>query len=159
MGSGKSTVGRILAKKLHTFFIDSDTLIEAREGMPISDIFAHYGEAYFREQEKACLEWICGSISNSIVSTGGGLPIHAIGVKEAGRIVFLKSGLETILARIEQDGTGRRPLAENSEKIASIFAERLAIYEDLSDITVDAEQPAEAVAEAILDSFFADGTA
>lgn len=159
MGSGKSTVGRILAKKLHTFFIDSDTLIEAREGMTVSDIFAHYGEAYFRDQEQACLDWISGSISNSVISTGGGLPVHAKGIKKAGRIVFLKSGLETILKRIEHDGSGQRPLAENREKTASIFAERLAFYEELSDIAVDAEQPAEEVAEAILGSFFGDGTA
>ena len=159
MGSGKSTVGRILAQELDTFFIDSDSLIEAREGIDIPTIFAEKGEAYFREEERRCLEWMHRSLKGTVISTGGGLPMHATGLDKVGRIVFLKSDIETLIKRIGHDTTNKRPLAEQPEQIRTIYDIRLASYEGLSELTVDANRPPEDVAQDILSRLFPDRTA
>ncbi len=150
MGSGKSTVGRILARELGTFFMDSDSLIEAREGRSVADIFANEGEAYFRALERQCLEWVSGCVQRSVISTGGGLPIYAEGIGRAGTVVFLKSDIDTLVKRIEQDGKSQRPLAEQPERLRKIYAERLERYEALSHLVVDANRAPEEVADTIL---------
>ena len=159
MGSGKSTVGRILARELGTFFIDSDTLIEAREGMDVPAIFAERGEAYFREQERQCLGWMEHALRGSVVSTGGGLPMHTEGIEKVGRIVFLKSDIETLIGRIGNDTSNKRPLAEHPEQIRKIYDARLETYEKLSEMTVDANRPPREVAEEILVRLFPHRTA
>ena len=159
MGSGKSTVGRILARELGTFFVDSDSLIEAREGMDIATIFAQKGEPFFREQEQECLNWIRSSLKGSVVSTGGGLPVHAKGIEKAGEIVFLKSDIETLIHRIEADSMTKRPLAERPDRLREIYGSRLAIYEDISNISVDANREPQEVAASILTHLFPNRTA
>ena len=159
MGSGKSTVGRILARELDTFFIDSDTLIEAREGRDIPRIFSENGEAYFRQLECQCVEWMSRSLKGSVISTGGGLPIHAEGLPNVGRIIFLKSDIDTLIKRIGSDETNKRPLAEQPEQIRGIYDSRLATYEKISELTVNATRRPEEVANEILTRLFPDRTA
>ena len=72
MGSGKSTVGKILAEKLNMNFVDTDKLIEEKEGMKIKDIFEQKGESYFRELERKQIEAVVKQ-EGLVVSTGGGL--------------------------------------------------------------------------------------
>ena len=68
MGSGKSTIGRILAKKLDTYFLDTDSLIETFENKSISEIFKSEGEERFREMERYCFNWIKKDVRNTIIS-------------------------------------------------------------------------------------------
>lgn len=159
MGSGKSTVGRILAQELGTFFVDSDALIESREGVDIPTIFREKGEGYFRELERQCVDWMKHALKGSVISTGGGLPIHVEELESVGRIVFLKSDINTLIERIAHDRTNKRPLAEQPEQIRGIYDTRLVAYERLGELTVDANRPPEEVAAEILSRLFPNRTA
>lgn len=150
MASGKSTVGRILAKKSGRFFIDSDNLIESFENRRIEDIFKAEGEEYFRENEQRCLEWMLSSLSNSVISTGGGMPIHCTDIRKLGKIVFLKTDFQTIKERLEQDNGSKRPLAKEAGSAKKIYDERTSLYDSLADVAVDASGSAQDVAEEIL---------
>lgn len=150
MGSGKSTVARALAKRMSRFFIDSDDLIEKLENRTISEIFESEGETYFRAQEQKCLAWMLGALKNSVISTGGGLPIYADGVKKLGTVVFLKSDFEVLKERIWGDSTSERPLMEDETQAKKLFDERMERYEALSDITVDGNGEVASVVREIL---------
>ena len=86
MGCGKSTVGVRLSYKLQKAFLDTDNLIEKMEGMPISNIFDTYGEAYFREKETEVLAALKQEKADRIISLGGGTPL-----REENRMI-LKAG-------------------------------------------------------------------
>lgn len=74
MGCGKSTLGRKLARRLGVDFIDTDALVEEREGASVADVFRYEGEERFREAERRVLDEVIAGASFAVVSTGGGLP-------------------------------------------------------------------------------------
>jgi len=158
MGSGKSTVGQMLAQKLDRFLLDTDQLIEKREGMGIREIFEQKGEAYFRGVEQSCLEWMTKNIRNSIIATGGGFPIHTMGIEKLGRVVFLDSTFDVLRRRIESDQKNQRPLAEKIDHAEKIFETRHQEYSRLSNLTIDADNKTASIVEEILKSLFGDGT-
>ncbi len=139
MGSGKSTVGKLLAEKLGLKFVDIDKEIENEEGMKIKDIFERKGEKYFREYEKRMIERFLDS-NNMVISTGGGLGADIENMrkmKEKGIVVWLDTPLETVLKRCKQDN--ERPLLKKGRKeIEELFNSRKKIYAQ-SNIKINTE--------------------
>jgi shikimate kinase len=149
MGAGKSTVGRLVARRLDYEFEDMDHRIEARARRAIAAIFETDGEAAFRklEQEEART---LGGLSRRVIAAGGGAFVHpetrAL-LQEGAVTVWLRCDAETALARLPADGT--RPLAGNRDIMRALLAEREPSYR-LADVTVDAGGAPEQVAERVL---------
>jgi len=133
MATGKSAVGRMLARKLGFRFIDSDRAIEEKEGMRIKEIFEEHGEEYFRRLERDFVE-SGHPPQKCIVACGGGL-IMQQGVldvlKTKGVIVCLSASVETILKRTS--GSKKRPLLNTEDRdvqVRRLIAERGPVYRD-----------------------------
>ncbi len=139
MGSGKSAVGRRLAKLLQRVFYDSDDEIELRTGVDIGFIFEKEGEEGFRDRETAVIEDLTQR-SNVVIATGGGSilrPENRTCLTRSGTIVYLVTTVEQQLKRTT--GRGNRPLLDNDnpeQVLRSLAHTRNPIYEDLADITV-----------------------
>lgn len=140
MGSGKSSVGNIVAKRLGYRFIDLDAEIVAAAGCSINDIFARDGEDAFRMLESSQLEQVLSAGEGSVVATGGGAvisPLNRTLMRDRGVIINLKVTLEEVLARLK--GCSDRPLlaGEDAAKRAkSLMNEREQFYAD-ADIRID----------------------
>jgi shikimate kinase len=154
MGSGKSTVGRLLAQRLGWSFADIDEEIEAAEKAAITDIFGTRGEAEFRQIETRVLLAHIRKIESgrpAVIAVGGGAFVQAAN-REAmlgsGVAVWLDCPFETVQRRV--GSASHRPLARDPERFAALFRERKPIYA-LADIhvAVDCDEPAPAV-DAIL---------
>jgi len=116
MGSGKSTLGKRLAKKMSWEFTDMDNVLEEQEGMTVAQIFEEKGEAYFREAESFLLQSLDSSI-NRVVATGGGTPCHKNNMEvmnEKGVTVYLRMHECSLACRLEK-ARAVRPLIENLE--------------------------------------------
>jgi len=138
MGSGKSTIGRIIAKELNnSYFLDTDSLIEHFENREISEIFATDGEEYFRQTERKLFEWIKVNVKNSIISTGGGLPMFIPEINEAGIVVYLKVNFDDIVARLTDEEIAKRPLFQNINKAKELFMKRDEVYTKLADYVIE----------------------
>ena len=154
MATGKTTVGKLLAKKLNREFVDTDQLIEARQSQSIPEIFADLGEAAFRQMETdIALE--LGEREGLIISTGGRLmldPANVATLSRKGRVFCLVATPEEIVSRLKEDKNNSRPLlnAPNPEKkIIKILQEREKGYQAFLKLATDGKQPAE-VAEDLL---------
>lgn len=139
MGSGKSAVGRQLARQLKLEFFDSDAEIEHRTGVDIPYIFEKEGETGFREREREVIDALT-QLSNAVIATGGGailLPENRERLASRGRVIYLHTGIEQQLERTRH---GRqRPLlyTENPEAtLRELMAVRLPLYESIAEITV-----------------------
>ena len=140
MGTGKTTTGQILAKKLGWRFIDIDRAIEAECGMCVGDIFSTHGEAFFREKERTTIERMV-SCREMIIATGGGAVISSENVKnlqQCGTVVTLEAKPDVVLQRIEKDPTPR-PLLKRPDKqyaIRQLMQERAARYK-IAELYID----------------------
>ena len=138
-GSGKSTVGAALSKKLALDFVDTDQLIEDREGKAITDIFVVDGEPYFRAVELETLKQVL-TMDNLVVSLGGGAPIseqaqHELLASDS-TVVFLDVSLATAAPRV---GFNRdRPLLLGNPRAQwqALSDKRRPIYEALADVSI-----------------------
>lgn len=134
MGSGKTTVGRRLAERLSYSFCDTDNLLEQKASDTINHIFQVHGEEYFRNMETDLLKELSQNLRNTVISTGGGLPLrkqNASLLKEMGYVVFLKTSKDTTLKRLSGDTT--RPLLKGDEldkKVENLLGIRVPIYEN-----------------------------
>ena len=139
MGSGKSTVGQCLAKRLGSRYVDLDALIVSRAGASINDIFARNGEPYFRQLETEAIRSI-SACKGLVVSTGGGAVISPLNrelLHAAGVVVHLTASIEEIAARLASDT--ERPLlreGRSPERLAALLAEREPMYAD-ADLRID----------------------
>ena len=114
MASGKSTLGKILAKKLNYGFIDLDDYIENEEGMPVKDIFKNKGELYFRKAETIYLNIIMNEKNDIVLSLGGGTPCYGNNmdaILQAGNVTsfYLKASLNYLVDRLKTKKS-KRPL-------------------------------------------------
>ena len=149
MGSGKTTVGREVAKQLGWGFVDMDRRIEERLGLTIREIFDTRGEAGFRAEERQVARELLG-LQDHVVAAGGGafaFPETRELLRQGALTVWLRCGFETVLARISP-GPGIRPLAENRETMLELFARRESSYR-LADRTVDAGRAPDVVARQV----------
>lgn len=138
MGSGKSTIGRELAKRLDRFFIDTDTLIEMNEGMSIPEIFISKGEDYFREIEKNIAPKLARSLRECVISTGGGYVVSA-DPRKFGIVFYLRCDFETIKARVRVHNHPR-PLFKSEEEAFKLYSLRLPMYEKYADFIIDSNE-------------------
>lgn len=112
-GSGKSSLGRRLARHLGVRFVDTDTEVERRVGASIADIFLYEGEEYFRREEHAALETVAAEYADAVIATGGGLPTWSDNMswmKCRGLTVYLRRSARNIMSRMSSFGRERRPL-------------------------------------------------
>lgn len=112
MASGKSAVGKILAKKMNLQFIDLDEFIEEREQLTIKELFDVKGEIYFRKIEGVYLQEILNLSKKCIISVGGGTPCYGNNlklIKENSISFYLKASINTIFDRLKHE-TSQRPL-------------------------------------------------
>lgn len=138
MGSGKSTIGRLLAKDSDGYFLDTDSMIESLEGQSIAEIFHDKGEAYFRGLENETVHWLKDNVQNAIISTGGGMLVYCDELKEVGKIVYLDVPFETIMSRMNGRELDKRPLFKDVREAEKIYNERDRVYRDKADIIIDA---------------------
>ena len=143
MGSGKSTIGNIIARRLHRDFQDSDHFIEERTGVDIARIFDVEGEQGFRDRESNALNELL-SESNRVIATGGGSVLRRENqqlLKQKGYIVFLDTSINQQMQRLRRDK--KRPLLQTEnprERLESLLAERRPIYLDLADLAVKTDK-------------------
>lgn len=138
MGTGKSTVGRLLAPKLGYSFTDTDHRIEQEQGRSIPIIFERYGEAHFRKLEKEALENALEE-GNKVIATGGGAVLAEANRKamlDGGYVVALKADKATIMARVSRDED--RPLLRGDleERVTTLLESRKTAY-DFAHLIVD----------------------
>ncbi len=149
-GSGKSTVGQLLAQALDYPFLETDAMVEAHDGRSIPGIFAQEGEAFFRDAESAAAREAADH-RGAVISTGGGLVLRQENVRAlaaTGIIVFLDRDPEDI-ADAALDG---RPLMSGSrEKVFLLYSQRIALYRAYSQWTVQSCPTPQETAERVLD--------
>ncbi len=140
MGTGKTSLGKLLANKLGRGFVDVDQKIESTAKMSIPEIFETYGEKYFRELEKNAVKEIC-TRRNLVIATGGGTVKDKENfrlLKNSGVIVCLTTEPEEIFRRTER--RGERPVLDGGndrlETIKNLLAERQKFYAQ-ADYTID----------------------
>ena len=153
-GSGKSTIGRALSRKLKISFTDTDDLIENRTGISISQIFIDKGEPWFRELEREVLQAELAKI-NGVLSLGGGAPLSELAQemlrKVDAAVIYLNVSLATAAPRV---GFNRdRPLLLNNPRGAwqEMMDKRRPIYESLATnvVKVDERAPKDIVDEIV----------
>jgi shikimate kinase len=142
MGSGKSAVGRHLARLLRFSFYDSDADIEAKTGVDIAFIFDKEGEAGFRLREKESIERLT-RLEGVILATGGGAVLDADNrrvLAERGTVVYLET---SVAQQLERTRHGRhRPLlneADPQEKLKELMLRRAALYAQIADLTISTD--------------------
>lgn len=163
MGSGKSAIGRAVARSTGRPFLDTDEMVEA-QGLSIHDIFASEGEKGFRRREKIAIEKAARA-KGTVIATGGGAvlaPENVKALKKSGVLVYLRSTADDIAARLEgatgrplleaPDEPGRGEQARRKRTIARLLAERLPIYESVADVIVQTrDKDVESLAREVLD--------
>ncbi len=141
MGSGKTSIGRSMSYKLKRAFYDTDKMIEEKEGVTISEIFATKGEKYFRELETKVLREVREDKIPRIYSLGGGTPVSLQNqplIKTIGTVVYLRLSPEEVWERLKGDTT--RPLLQCDDplaKIKNLMSLRAPAYERCADIIID----------------------
>ncbi|HZI99430.1 MAG TPA: shikimate kinase [Gemmatimonadaceae bacterium] len=141
-GSGKTSIGRVVARELHWPFIDFDTEIEHREHATVQEIFERYGEPRFRELEQELTRELV-TRNGMIMSAGGGWVLNREAVallRQTGRIIYLRASPE-LLARRLATARVRRPLLDTTDPLdtlTTMYEARRSLYEE-ADLVIDTE--------------------
>ena len=157
MGSGKTTVGKIIAKDLAKEFHDTDHKIEASTGVDISYVFDVEGEAGFREREEKMVAIITQK-KNIVLATGGGAiesENNRRFLANNGYVVYLKTSLDDQVLRAKP--SSRRPLLQNVEpkkKLQELMQKRKSLYESIADTIVNTEgHNSHSLAKQVIENF------
>jgi shikimate kinase len=143
-GSGKSTVGRQLARHLGLEFLDSDTVIEQRLGMPIRDWFAQRGEDAFRDEEQAVIDEL-SQRPQAVLATGGGAvlrPSNRNALHSRCHVFYLRSSPEELFRRLRHDT--QRPLLQVDDplkRLRELYRDRDPLYRRTAHFVVEAARP------------------
>ena len=144
MGTGKSAVGRVLARRTGFRHLDTDAEIERAAGKTIPELFGEEGEAAFRARETALLASLARANGPLILSTGGGTPVrseNAALLKQIGTVVWLQVAPEAIWARVAHSLHERPLLAGHADdplgRIRALLAEREPVYAALADVILE----------------------
>jgi shikimate kinase len=154
MGTGKSTLGKLLQSRLGYRLVDTDALIVERAGMPITEIFAQEGEAVFRDRESAALKSLLGQ-QGLVIATGGGIILregNRMLLRQLGFVVALTAEEAVILERVSRNQ--KRPLLQTEnprETIARLLAARAPLYAAAAHAVIDtSHKPHASVVEEIV---------
>ncbi|MDO5691683.1 MAG: shikimate kinase [Pseudomonadota bacterium] len=142
-GSGKSTAGRQLARRLGLAFKDADAEIESRAGMSVREYFSAHGEAAFRDLEEQILDELTQTQTESavIIATGGGAvlrPVNRQRLRERGTVIYLRASAEQLAKRLRHDT--KRPLlqvADPLKRLRALYEERDPLYRECAHYVVD----------------------
>lgn len=140
MGSGKTTVGRALATRRGTSFLDTDQMVEAMSGLSVTRIFEVEGETGFRQRESEAVQ-AAATETSTVVATGGGAvtrPENVATMQQSGVVIWLKASVETLAKRLE--GATDRPLLAWSDRqatLATLLAEREELYATAAEFAID----------------------
>jgi len=143
-GSGKSTVGRQLARRLGRAFVDSDHVIEERLGCSIREYFEREGEERFRDVEEAVIDELTQQ-DGGVLSTGGGSvlrPNNRLHLRERGQVVYLKSNPDELFRRLRHDVN--RPLLQVADpltRLRELHAARDPLYRETAHFTIETGRP------------------
>jgi 3-dehydroquinate synthase len=155
MGAGKTTIGRLLARRLDMTFIDSDHEIEARTGATIPWIFEIEGEASFRRREADVIRELTAQ-NGIVLATGGGAvldPASRALLAERGTVIYLRASVSSILQRTAHDKN--RPLLQTADprkKLEDLTAQREPLYREIADMVIDTGRPnVQSMVQTILD--------
>nr|WP_307727337.1 bifunctional shikimate kinase/3-dehydroquinate synthase AroKB [Massilia litorea] len=155
MGSGKTTIGRLLARRLNMRFVDSDHAIEARTGATIPWIFEIEGEASFRRREADMIRELTAQ-RGIVLATGGGAVLDAGSrafLAERGTVIYLRASVGSILQRTSHDKN--RPLLQTADprrKLEELLAQREPLYREIADLVIDTGRPnVQSMVQTILD--------
>lgn len=140
MGSGKTSVGRLVAQRLGFQFVDTDAVVVERTGMQISEIFARHGEPWFRDHETSTLNSL-SILNRTVISTGGGVvlrPQNSALLRKLGFVVWLTASEEVIFERVSRNK--KRPLLQTDDPrqtVHELLEERRALYEEAAQFSLD----------------------
>lgn len=140
MGSGKTTIGKLLSERYGYTFIDTDQYIEEKCGCTIAELFSKKGESYFRQLETDILKELNASLTHAVLSTGGGLPLreeNAAELATLGTVIYLQITPEEVISRLSGDNT--RPLLSGDDpeqKVRDLLTYRTPLYERAADLTI-----------------------
>lgn len=143
-GSGKSTVGRQLSRRLGLPFFDSDHVIEQRLGCSIREYFAQEGEAAFRDVEQQVIAELAAG-ANCVLATGGGAVLRQPNrecLRANGQVIYLRSTPEEVFRRVRHDGN--RPLLQVEDplnRLRSLYAERDPLYRETAHFVIETGRP------------------
>ena len=149
MGSGKTSVGKILARQLHKKFMDVDTLIESEQDSSINDIFENKGEEHFRSLEQKCINELTQK-TGQIIATGGGLPIYS-SISKKSLIIYIDADFDVILNRLSTKEHAKRPLLQDEARARALFTQRIGSYKEQANFSVDANQSIQTFIHVIVD--------
>ena len=139
MGSGKTTVANILAKKLSLEAVEMDDLIVKKEGKTINQIFNEEGETKFRQLETEMSKDLSKK-ENVVISTGGGVVINKVNVESLGKngkVIFLKTSFSEINKRLKS--VNNRPLFKDKKSAKKLFDSRQKLYEENADLIINTD--------------------
>ena len=139
MGSGKSTIGKVLSERLEYDFYDTDKLVEKVVGKKIKEIFEQNGEQYFRLKESEELDKT-RKLKNAVIATGGGIienEKNRLFLKEEKKVIFLDSTIERQYDRTKE--SQKRPLLNNGDSmkiLKNLYQKRLSFYQEVSKLKI-----------------------
>jgi shikimate kinase len=161
-GSGKSTVGKIVADRLDRPFLDTDLEIEARSGRSIAAIFAEEGEPSFRDWEERTIAELVSEFPEAVLATGGGVVLREANrrrIRDFGFVAWLQTQPEELARRLQTDprSPASRPALTHEGtlgEIVQVLAARISFYQQMADATVETEgKSPDLVASALIDQW------